>query len=307
MQRVPQVGNFTTQLGVPILPYGAAIDSQGRVWAIGGCCGSQPLIAIDARLTPASVTRVGVLSPGGAEGIAVDRADRIWLGAYTGPRVHRYDPVTNMWVTVTIPNLAGWITRGVGVDTRGNVWASLHGGSNSRVARIDSDAAESTGVYDMGGNIGVGVGIDFEGDVWVVNQATSDVSRLHIDPISGNPAPHARTGNIVDTFPVGPNPYTYSDFTGLDMQLKLRPRGQYTTAAQGCRAGERATWTQAAWSAATPAGTDVRIFARVADDLRRPECRTEFRPMDIVGGRPAGGARPVARLTLSTAHRRAHV
>ena len=267
MQRVPQTGNLTTALGVTFQPYGAAIDSQGRVWAIGGCCGSQPLIAIDSRGMPAPIHRVGVLSPGGAEGIAVDLADRIWLGAYTGPRVHRYDPETNMWMTVTIPNLAGWITRGVAADRRGNVWTSMHGGSNSRVARIDADAAGSSDVYDVGGNIGVAVGVDFDGDVWVVNQATSNVSRLHIDPASGNPAPHALTGNLVDTFPAGPNPYTYSDFTGLDMQLKLKPRGQYTAAAQGCRGGERARWTQATWSAATPAGTEVRIFARAADDL----------------------------------------
>lgn len=225
MQRVPPTGTFATALGSSVNPYGAAIDSQGRLWSIGGCCGPQHLIRIDTGSNPAPLTRINQQSPGGAYGLTVDHMDRIWLGAGNGASVYRYDPPANAWATVPVlPASSGWITRGVGTDVRGNVWAALHGqpGANSRVARIDANTGVVTGVYDVGGNTAVTVGVDFDGDVWAVNQSTSNLSRLHIDPVLGEPAPHATTGNYVDTFPAGPNPYTFGDFTGLGLRTLTR-------------------------------------------------------------------------------------
>ncbi len=267
MQRVPAVGSFATALGVNVNPYGAAIDGQGRLWSIGGCCGSQYLLRIDTTLNPAPAARMTQQSPGGAYGITVDLMDRVWVGAYTGPNVYRYTPATDAWATVTIPNSSGWITRGVGIDTRGNVWAALHGGPNSRLARVDASSATSTGLWDVGGNVAIGAGVDFDGDVWAVNQSTSSTSRIHIDTVTGEPAPHATTGNIVDTFPTGPNPYTYSDFTGLGLRTVTRPSGEYLVPIQGCTGNEQATWTEVTWTATEPPGTEVEIFVRAGDDL----------------------------------------
>jgi streptogramin lyase len=222
MQRVPPTGTFAAALGLTVRPFAAAIDSQGRLWSIGGCCGSQSLIRIDTGSNPAPFQRVAVASPGGAYGLTVDRADRVWLGSAVGPFAYRHDPTSGQWATVTIPNSAGWITRGVGIDVRGNIWAAMHGGANSRLARIDANTGTAAGLYDVGGNIAVGVGVDFDGDVWAVNQATSNVSRLHIDPASGEPAPHVTTGNLVDTFPTGPNPYTLGDLIGLGLRVVTR-------------------------------------------------------------------------------------
>jgi len=224
MQRVPETGTISTAVGGTVNPYNAAIDSQGRLWSIGGCCGPQSLIRIDTGSNPAPLTRVAQASPGGANGVVVDLMDRVWVGGYPNPAAYRYDPAANQWVTVTVTGAAGWATRGVAIDARGNVWAAMHTTSltGSRVARIDANAALSTGVFDVGGSIPVGVGVDFDGEVWAVNQSTSNVSRLHIDPASGNPAPHGTTGNIVDTFPTGPNPYTFGDFTGLGVRLVTR-------------------------------------------------------------------------------------
>ncbi len=274
MQRVPATGTLqaATASSSAIQPYGAAIDSQGRLWSIGGCCGPQSLLRIDTGSNPAPVTRVAATSPGGAYGIAVDLMDRVWVGSYTGPRVDRYDPAAGAngtWTTVNIPNSSGWITRGVGIDTRGNVWAAMHGGANSRIARINATSATSTGVYDLGGNTAIGVGVDFDGDVWAVNQASpGTTSRLHIDPVSGNPAPHATTGNMVDTFPTGPNPYTYSDFTGLGLRTVTRPSGEYVVPIQGCPgSNDLATWTGVNWASTEPPGTEVEIYVRAGNDL----------------------------------------
>ncbi len=270
LQRVPPTGTLGAAVGGTIQPYGAAIDSEGRLWSIGGCCGPQSLIQIDTGSNPAPVTRIAVASPGGAYGIAVDLMDRVWVGSYTGARVDRYDPATAMWTTVNIPGQpAGSITRGVGIDSIGNVWAAMHGGgiANSRLARIDATAATSTGVFNVGGNTSIGVGVDFDGDIWGVNQATSNATRMHIDPVSGEPAAHPVTGNTVDTFPTGPNPYTYSDFTGLALRTVTRPTGEYSIPIQGCAGTDQASWLGVTWEATTPAGTSVEILVRAGDDL----------------------------------------
>lgn len=267
IQRVPAAGTFQAALGVAVNPYGAAIDGQGRLWTIGGCCGSQYLIRIDTAQNPAPATRVTQASPGGAYGITVDLMDRVWVGAYTGPNVYRYEPAVDAWTTVTFPNSSGWITRGVGIDTRGNVWAAMHGGANSRLGRVDAGTATATGVWDVGGNVAIGAGVDFDGDIWAVNQSTSSASRLHIDPNTGAPAPHPTTGNMVDLFPTGPNPYTYSDFTGLGLRTVTRPSGEYVVPIQGCTGTEQATWTEVAWTATEPPGTEVEVFVRAGDDL----------------------------------------
>ena len=96
----------------------------------------------------------------------------------------------------------GWAVRGIGIDTRGNVWGALHTNpsfTGSRLVRIDADTATATGVWDIPGqNVPVGAGVDFDGDVWAVNQSSSTASRLHIDQATGEPAPHPATGNTVE-------------------------------------------------------------------------------------------------------------
>jgi hypothetical protein len=103
--------------------------------------------------------------------------------------------------------------------------------------------------------------------VWTVNQETSNASRLHIDDATGEPAAHPDTGNIVDVFPVGRLPYTYSDFTGLGLRTVTRPSGEYRVPIQGCAGTDKAHWMNIAWGATTPAGTSVEIYVRAGDDL----------------------------------------
>ena len=98
-----------------------------------------------------------------------------------------------------------------------------------------------------------------DGDVWTVNQNTSNASRLHIDPVTLEPAPHPTTGNMVDTFPVGYAPYTYSDFTGLALRTVTRPSGDYIVQYEGCPDMEKAHWDAVEFDASAPAGSAVQI------------------------------------------------
>jgi hypothetical protein len=101
--------------------------------------------------------------------------------------------------------------------------------------------------------------------VWTVNQSTSSASRLHIDQGTLEPALHPTTGNQIDVFPTGPEPYTYSDFTGLGLRTVTRPTGDYIVPIHGCAEGD-AYWMSVEWEATTPPATRVEIWVRVGDD-----------------------------------------
>ncbi len=273
MQRVATPG---------VSAYGAAIDGQGRLWAPHNCCGgSRALGMIDTSMNPAPFTSIATQPQFagygfGSYGIVVDLDDRVWIGGWPVGGLMRYDPATGTWTEAQIAGYIGtWGVRGVGIDTLGNVWAAIHQNwADGAVARIDADTATSTGVWQVdqtgGGTLAtipVGVGVDFDGDVWTVNQETSNASRLHIDDATGEPAAHPDTGNIVDVFPVGRLPYTYSDFTGLGLRNVTRPSGEYRVPIQGCQGTDQAHWTSIDWGATTPPGTRVEIYVRAGDDL----------------------------------------
>jgi hypothetical protein len=101
---------------------------------------------------------------------------------------------------------------------------------------------------------------------------------MHIDQTTLEPAPHPTTGFVVDTFPTGPNPYTYSDFTGLGLRTVTRPNGDYVVPIKGCADGEQAYWIAVEWDATTPPATRVEIWVRVGDDLATLDDQTLYGP-----------------------------
>ncbi len=271
-----------------VRPYGAAIDSTGRLWSVDHCCGTKGFGYLDTTMNPAPWTPVATKPVftglgDGNYGIVVDLEDRVWIGGYPYGGLLRYDPATGNWLEAII---TGYSTtgqvRGVAIDTAGYVWAAFHpNGGDGLVARINADTGASDGVWQLDNatppnagtaNIPVGVGVDFaEADgsynVWTNNQSTSNVSRLHIDGTTFQPAPHPATGHTVDVFPVGRNPYTYSDFTGLGLRNVVRPTGEYRVPIQGCPDPEQAHWTGITWDATLPPMTSVEIYVRAGDDL----------------------------------------
>ena len=281
VQRVPPAG------GMGVSPYGAAIDSGGYLYAPNGCCGGTSLVKINTALNPATIDPlipVPDLGFNGSYGITIDTEDRVWLAGWPNGSIKRYDPVAGAFVVADLASSGipgGYGVRGVGIDTHGNVWGAVHQSSSFAdgwVARVDADTVTATGAWDVGGEVPVGVGIDFDGDVWTVNQNTSNASRLHIDQTTLEPAAHPMTGNIFDQYPVGPNPYTYSDFTGLGARIVTQPLGDYTTTLQACSDAAQATWLSVDWMATTPPNTSVEIWVRVGDDLATIDAQPIYGP-----------------------------
>jgi sugar lactone lactonase YvrE len=74
------------------------------------------------------------------------------------------------------------------------------------------------------GRISIGTGVDHEGKIWAIN-GNGLASR--IDPETDK----------IDEFPVGAEPYTYSDFTGYALRRIIAPSGYLRVIVQGCSVG----------------------------------------------------------------------
>jgi hypothetical protein len=272
LRRVPASGGFNADPAVraDVKPYGAAIDSRGHLWIPNNCCNANGILEIDTadgRILGNRIIQAGVV--GGSYGIAIDRKDRVWLGGWPHAAVLRYDPVAKTWAqaAITTPPFSSMGVRGVGVDVRGKVWAALHLGGNYRdggVARVDADTMMVTGTWDIIGEVPVGVGVDAAGHVWTINQNSSNASRLFVNPVSGEPAA-GPSGNMVDVFPVGRAPYTYSDFTGIGLRTVTRPSGTYTAVYNPCPGDSKARWGLVDFKATTPPRTRVELSVRTWD------------------------------------------
>lgn len=298
-------------------PYGAAIDSQGIVWAPGREEGDE-LVGIrsdstdfdDPALTFVEESAGDYLHDvpvGNNYGIVIDLQDNVWLGGWTSESIHRYDPVAKVWTDWQVDD---GNVRGMAIDLNGYIWAAISTGG--KVARIPADAAAGAGyvVYDVnaattGGGTGpVGVGVDFDGQVWLVNRGTSNVSKLTIDVANdldgdgkiGDPegvTMGAPISNLVATNydyddyasnPAGENdarPYTYSDFTGLSLRAVTRPAGQYSIAMQGCPGGTEADWQAIEFDADVPLNTSVEVFVQVGNDLATLDQQPFYGPWTV--------------------------
>jgi streptogramin lyase len=278
LARVPPVGS------AGVAPYGSVIDSNGTLWAVNECCtngGIRPLNTVTntfgaVEVKPASLAAT-VCGPGGGGGdpgqygIAVDGENRIWLGGWPCNAAFMYDPATDAWTAVNAGN-PGYGARGVAVDGFGQVWLAMHLDTftGAKLVRIDGTALAVIDTFDLAPlavDVPVGVGVAFDGSIWTVNQSSSSAVRLHIDPTTGDPTPHPVTGNLLDEFPVGLEPYTYSDFTGFGLRNFTAPQGTYTFTVEGCALGAPADWNTVTWSATTPPGTSVVVSVRAGDDL----------------------------------------
>jgi hypothetical protein len=294
IKRVPPTG----ALGVS--PYGAAIDGVGRLWAPNGCCGGVGLLGFEVAtgnviqgLTVQSTTDKG------SYGIAIDQANRVWLGGWPNAMAVRFDPATAGYDEVPVPGYfgAGWGGRGIGFDADGNVWVCMHqtasGFPGGAVARINTNTLMATGAWATGQNTPVGCAVDFDGNVWGVNQSSSTASRVYVNPLTNEPDINPATGNLVDSFATGANPYTYSDFTGFGLRNITRSSGDYTALLEGGADGDRAQWLEVAWDATTPPNTSVEVYVRAGDDPLTIDAAPIFGPWTVSAANLQGPPGPV--------------
>ncbi len=187
--------------------YGGAIDANHDLWIVDRTGGSYSLYRLDT-----TALNLYTHSVSCGYGIAIDSQGRIWSsGGNNGntPCASRYDPANGTVDTVTFSqNLWGrGVAAGVGTSA-GYMWVAISSRDDVQMLKIDEETMQEEGIFDLGGE-GVGIGIDYEGYVWYVSGADDAVYKF--DPVS-------ETYIMV---PVGLNPYTYSDMTGVQLATQV--------------------------------------------------------------------------------------
>ncbi|PIE16288.1 MAG: hypothetical protein CSA66_07535 [Proteobacteria bacterium] len=206
-----------------------------------------------------------------AYGLAIDHLGKIWIatGRHTG--LSRFDPAAESW-----RHFGPWsdrgTTRGVAVKllTDGaqqvvgsrvfvghHTWSSCSAdGQHRTISVVDAGTQTELTPFDLGADHGpVGVAIDVDGNLWTVNQCGSNASKLD-----------AETGAVLGTFPVGSEPYTYSDMTGYALRTITAPSGRFRQRFFGWE-NKQTRWTAIFVDATLPGHgvTSVRLRYRVAD------------------------------------------
>ncbi len=176
-------------------------------------------------------------------GIAADDRGRMWT-CNTAGCVNRYDPDSNTWDSTDTTNC-----RGVAVDGEGYVWTAM----GSAADKFDPDSMTRLATVPTTGAGGLGVAIDFDGNVWVVNQGTNDASKIDADD-------EVEIGR----YPVGNQPYTYSDMTGFQLRNITAPTGRYLRVMEVCP-GEATDWASITLDYEAPPLTSIGVRARSAN------------------------------------------
>jgi streptogramin lyase len=194
----------------------------------------------------------------GSYGIAIDEQGRVWRGAHPCTGVFRYDPADGSWRRFTVGDNGA--SLGVTSDGEGHVWAVFFRDENrspvARVARFDAETGAVDRSWDLEGTIADpwGVGLDGEGDAWIVSRGSDRA--LEIDGDTGETRAVA----------TGDEPYTYSDFTGYQLDIVTDRHGTVEMVLEGCPEVGETEWFDVTVDAAVPEGARVELQVKSADD-----------------------------------------
>jgi streptogramin lyase len=288
-QQVPVNNAGQLKIQLPFGPYGAAIDSQQRLWVVSSSLGQARLALIDT--FTGTLVRGDIIAPGtsGAYGIGVDGKDRIWLAGWTsGPKAFRYvhpsgtGSTLGTWTAFDFTNATSQINtklkrpRGIAADDQGFIWMSSDvnsaNGSATQLIAFNGDTGEikrfnypGVGMVDFidatiaaGTNRtfeAIGVGLDTDGHA-LVNSRSGNALRVHRD-----------TGEIIRTGQQNAGLYTYSDFTGYQLRNFTAPQGTYRQTFVSPDCGIDTIWRYVVWDATVPVRTSIQVYVTVSNDI----------------------------------------
>lgn len=290
LQLDPSDGEVIADVAVAgFRPYGAAMDSRGRLWLVESLSGQ--ILAVDTatksagRAISAPAPQEGCPS---SYGIAVDPAGRVWIAGFSCPYAFGYDPDSRSWTSVALPDSG--VTRGIAADDRGSIYvASSHewirtNPSSSLGYLVETSepisrltvfrAADGGDIRVFGtkaaplpGRGAIGIGLDADHRVWLVNQQSSSATRVDVE------------SGAVSHFGAGDLPYTYSDFTGFALRRITAQTGFIRDVLSGCELGP-SEWEQLSVDADLPSGTRVQVRVRAAASREELERAMWFGPFE---------------------------
>ena len=231
--------------------YGCVIDGDGILF--GASLGStMPIIDTNTK------TLLGVRTHGGDYGIAAGNG-KVYKGSAGNPYLI-YDPNAGAGEpdgdpttgTFSTPPVAYSSSLGVGVDGNGDI---VQG--NNPIRKFDGSTDTLLWSTANPYSDTRGVVADSNNNVWAVNRGSNNVTKFR-----------GTDGQFLAALPVGNQPYTYSDATGIGFQL-ANPNGIFTVEVDGGSAGTE--WDSVSWNneseGSEPAGTSIVVETRAADSL----------------------------------------
>ena len=262
-----ETGQILRTFPVTFSPYGLAIAGDGVIWVASR--DPHGLGKVDA-----ATGQVGFYAmPSGrnAYGMAIDHTGKIWVATGEHGGASRLDPADASWT-----NFGPWdrgYTRGVAVRILTNADGAITGSQvfvahhdwgdadcsdagHRYITMVDAVTGNEVRAIDLGAERGpVGVAVASDGMLWTCNQCTSNATRVNPD-----------TGVVLGNFPVGSNPYTYSDMTGYALRTITSRSGYYRETFRGWDVG-LTRWTAIFVEASLPGNGEsfLRIRYRVGD------------------------------------------
>lgn len=235
-------------------PYGCLVDGAGRLWSASL---SNKLGELDTNTDTATTVRT---HPGSDYGIALGNG-KVYQACFSGCTYIQYDPSTNVFST---PAAVSFAALGISVDGSGDIFVGRTSGGMSKFAP-DGSLIWSSPAQAGTGEVR-GVVADGDGDVWTVHRPNHNLSKYR-----------GSDGAALGVFPVGNNPYTYSDATGIGALSVTTPTGFWTIVHDG---GSITTeWGTVSWTDSIPTGASLEVSVRVAD-TQGALSGQNFEPMD---------------------------
>jgi len=102
-------------------------------------------------------------------GMAVDRNDNIWSALWNYGKITKFDPTTKQWTEFTPPTYPANMRRGVGVDSKNNVWTGIYAAGNrpAKLAKLDQTTGRITEfTVPRRGSMPYEATADLEDNIW---------------------------------------------------------------------------------------------------------------------------------------------
>jgi hypothetical protein len=230
-------------------PYGSLVDANRILWGAGI---GNTLLKLD------TVTHAVTLytHSGNNYGIAIGNG-KVYLGNYASlSSFIRFDIATS---TFDYPAASPIYGLGISVDAAGNIYQSDDAGDGSQWYGITKFSPTGAVLWHKPPQPGAtggdqrGAIVDSNQDVWIVNKANAAVSKYK-----------GSDGTPLGVFPVGDQPYTYSDASGQSF-LSSNPSGNWTVVHDSGTSGQ--VWGTISWTDSKPAGTSVNVEVRAANTI----------------------------------------
>jgi hypothetical protein len=269
---------------VPWNPYGCLVDGNGILWSasLGSVLGR-----LDTNAANPAASAVAFNDVDSNYGIGLGNG-KVYLGSLSGFGYREFTPATNVFATPG--GSKGFSSTGISVDGSGNIWTGPYISAGVRKYNATTGAQLCSGVNQFPGSVETrGVIVDADNNIWQINRFTNSVAKYR----GSDCAP---LGN----FPVGFDPYTYSDATGFSARNTTTPTGTWTVINDSSVNGQ--AWSKIAWTESIASGSTVVVSAR-ASDVQANLASLPFLPVSN-GANPAVSGRFIqvqTRLNANTA------